>query len=86
LQLCSYAVEYLQEYESVFKTALAHESVDPGVLFDEKTRGRKSHANVPLKALQNHLKQKVPLISSITVQLEIKKNSVVQLISSVAVQ
>jgi hypothetical protein len=29
-------VEYLCEYESIFKTALAHESGDPGVQFDEK--------------------------------------------------
>jgi hypothetical protein len=26
--------EYLCEYESIFKTVLAHESVDPRVLFD----------------------------------------------------
>jgi hypothetical protein len=30
-----FKVDY--EYESIFETALAHESVDPGVLFDEKT-------------------------------------------------
>jgi hypothetical protein len=42
-------VQYLREYESIFETALAHESVDPGVLFDEKTTGRKSCETVPLK-------------------------------------
>jgi hypothetical protein len=31
-----FKVEYLREYESIFETASAHESVDPGVLFDEK--------------------------------------------------
>jgi hypothetical protein len=30
-------VEYFCEYESTFGTALAHKSVNPGVLFDEKT-------------------------------------------------
>jgi hypothetical protein len=44
----TFKVDYLREYESIFETALAHESVDPGVLFDEKTRGRKSRATVPL--------------------------------------
>jgi hypothetical protein len=29
-------IEYLREYEFIFKTALAHESGDPGVLFAEK--------------------------------------------------
>jgi hypothetical protein len=43
-----FKVDYLREYESVFETALAHESVDPGVLFDEKIRGRKSRETVPL--------------------------------------
>jgi hypothetical protein len=28
--------KYLSEYESIFETTLAHESVDPVVLFDEK--------------------------------------------------
>jgi hypothetical protein len=28
---------------------LAHESGDPGVQFDETTRGQKSHETVPLK-------------------------------------
>jgi hypothetical protein len=31
-----FVVEYLHEYKSIFETALAHESVDPVVLFDEK--------------------------------------------------
>jgi hypothetical protein len=34
-------------YEFIFETALAHESEDPGVLFDEKTQGRKSLKTVP---------------------------------------
>jgi hypothetical protein len=29
-------IEYLREYEFIFKTALAHESGGPGVLFAEK--------------------------------------------------
>jgi hypothetical protein len=28
-------IEYLREYKFIFKTALAHESGDPGVLFAE---------------------------------------------------
>jgi hypothetical protein len=31
-----FVVKYLREYESIFEAALAHESVDPGSLFDEK--------------------------------------------------
>jgi hypothetical protein len=31
-----FKVGYLREYESTFETALAHESVYPRVLFDEK--------------------------------------------------
>jgi hypothetical protein len=34
--LATFVVEYLREYESIFETALAHESVDPAVLFDKK--------------------------------------------------
>jgi hypothetical protein len=32
----NFKIEYLLEYEFIFKTALAHESGDPGVLFAEK--------------------------------------------------
>jgi hypothetical protein len=32
-----FVVEYLREYDSIFETAFAHESVDPGVLYDKKT-------------------------------------------------
>jgi hypothetical protein len=46
-----FIVEYLREYESIIKTALAPESVDRGVMFDEKTRGRKSHETLPLTTL-----------------------------------
>jgi hypothetical protein len=41
-------IELLREFESICKTVLAHESGDPGVQFDEKTRGRKSRETVPL--------------------------------------
>jgi hypothetical protein len=34
--LAIFVVEYLREYESIFETALAHESVGLGVLFDVK--------------------------------------------------
>jgi hypothetical protein len=42
-------IEYLREYEFIFKTALAHESGDPVVSLAEKTKGRKSRETVPLK-------------------------------------
>jgi hypothetical protein len=48
-------IKYLREYKFIFKTALAHESGDPGVLFSEKNEGRKSHEAVPLKG-QSHEK------------------------------
>jgi hypothetical protein len=41
-------IEYLCEYEFIYKTALAHESGDPGVLFAQKNRGRKSRETVSL--------------------------------------
>jgi hypothetical protein len=31
-----FVVEYLRENESIFETVLAHESVNPGVSFDNK--------------------------------------------------
>jgi hypothetical protein len=34
-------IEYLHEYAFIFKTALAHGSGDPEVLFAEKNRGSK---------------------------------------------
>jgi hypothetical protein len=37
-----FVVKYLCEYESIFETALAHESVDPGVLFDEQKKKSRS--------------------------------------------
>jgi hypothetical protein len=39
---------YLSEFEAEFKKALARESGAQGVLFDEKTEGRKSPDTVPL--------------------------------------
>jgi hypothetical protein len=41
-------IELLREFESILKTALAHESGGPGVPFNEKTKGRKSRETVPL--------------------------------------
>jgi hypothetical protein len=38
-------VDYFREYEFIFETALAHESVDPGVLFDEKNQRSKISCN-----------------------------------------
>jgi hypothetical protein len=43
-------MEFLCEFKSMFKTALAHGSVHPGVPvpFNEKTEGQKSHETVPV--------------------------------------
>jgi hypothetical protein len=41
-------IKYLRDYEFIFKTALAHESGNPGVLFAKKTEGQKSRETVPL--------------------------------------
>jgi hypothetical protein len=41
-------IEYLRKYKFIFKTALALESGDPGVLFAKKTEGRKSRETVHL--------------------------------------
>jgi hypothetical protein len=49
-----FKIDYLREYESIFETVLAHESVDPGVLYDEKTSGRKSLETVSLRQEQYH--------------------------------
>jgi hypothetical protein len=43
-------IEYLREYKFIFKTALAHESGGPGVLFAEKNRGSKISWDCPFKA------------------------------------
>jgi hypothetical protein len=49
---CAESIFKVREYESIFETALAHESVDPWVLFDEKkTRGQKYRETVPLSRL-----------------------------------
>jgi hypothetical protein len=46
-------IELLRQFESIYKTALAHESGDPGVLFKEKTEGRTSRETVPLNGGYN---------------------------------
>jgi hypothetical protein len=42
---------YLGELEAELKKALARESGSQGVLFDEKTEGRKSQDTVPLSSV-----------------------------------
>jgi hypothetical protein len=53
LRAMHHCAESIFKYESIFETA--HESVGPEVLFDEKTRGRKSRATVPLKRLREKM-------------------------------
>jgi hypothetical protein len=43
--------KYFHEYKFIFKTALAHESGDPGVLFAERNRGSKILWDCPFNAL-----------------------------------
>jgi hypothetical protein len=51
--LLSNLIEYLREFEYICKTVLAHESTDPRVQFNEKTKGRKSRETVPLRSLNS---------------------------------
>jgi hypothetical protein len=41
-----------REFEAIFKTAIALESGDPRVPFNEKTEGRKSRETVPLRTFE----------------------------------
>jgi hypothetical protein len=54
-QLAIFKVDYLREYESIFETASAHESVDPGVLFDEKNQRSKISCYCPFNNAKNPL-------------------------------
>jgi hypothetical protein len=47
--LASNRIELLHQFESIFKTAVAHESEDSGAQYKEKkTEGQKSHETFPL--------------------------------------
>jgi hypothetical protein len=48
-EIGDFKVEYLREFEAICKKALTRESGAQVGLFDEKTRGRKSHDTVPLR-------------------------------------
>jgi hypothetical protein len=48
-----FVVEYFREYESIFETALSHESVEPGVLFNEKNQRSKISWDCPFKYCRN---------------------------------
>jgi hypothetical protein len=43
----SNSAKFLRKFESIFKTALAHEAWHPGVPFNEKTEGQRSRDTVP---------------------------------------
>jgi hypothetical protein len=49
-----FIIEYFREFKSIFETALARESGEPGVLYAEKTEGRKSRESVPLNSQNYH--------------------------------
>jgi hypothetical protein len=49
----NFIIKYLREYKFTFETALAHETGGPGVLFAEKTNGRKSCDTVSLTLFYN---------------------------------
>jgi hypothetical protein len=44
-----FQLNFLGEFESIFETALAHESGPKGGLFDEKNRGSKISRHCPFK-------------------------------------
>jgi hypothetical protein len=44
-----FIVDFLREFEAIFKKALTRESGAYKELFDEKTKGRKYRFRVPLK-------------------------------------
>ncbi len=48
IRILTYLIEYLGEFEFIFKTILDNESGDQISSFDEKKRHRKSHAWAPL--------------------------------------
>jgi hypothetical protein len=48
MHIVTYLIEYLDEFEFIFKTILDYESEDQMGSFDAKNRHRKSHAWVPL--------------------------------------
>jgi hypothetical protein len=51
--LASNRIELLRQFESIFKTALAHESGDPGVRLKKKTEGQKSREAVPSNIVED---------------------------------
>jgi hypothetical protein len=57
-KICDFIVDFLREFEAVFKKALTRARVSgaSGELFyEKKTRGRKSRIRVPLKVAQSGL-------------------------------
>jgi hypothetical protein len=53
---------YLGEFDADFKKALARESGAQGVLFDEKTEGRKSRDTVPLTPCGSNSELEIQLV------------------------
>ncbi len=51
MRIVTYLIEYLGEFEFIFKTILDYESGDQMGSFDAKNRHRKSHAWAPLRML-----------------------------------
>jgi hypothetical protein len=52
-RIVTYLIEYLGEFEFIFKTILDYESGNQMGSFDAKNRHRKSHAHAPLRTLLN---------------------------------
>jgi hypothetical protein len=51
MRIVTYLIEYLGEFEFIFKTILDYESGDQMGSFDAKNRHRKSHAWAPSRLL-----------------------------------
>jgi hypothetical protein len=54
MKIGDFIVDFLSKFEAIFKKALTRVSGAYGELFDEKTRGRKSHVRVPLTMDMNN--------------------------------
>jgi hypothetical protein len=50
--IVTYLIEYLGEFEFIFKTILDYESGDQMGSFDAKNRHRKSHAWAPVRVFK----------------------------------
>jgi hypothetical protein len=70
MRIVTNLIEYLGEFEFIFKTSLDYESVGQMCSFDAKNRHRKSHAWAPLKSSCKYILFKVWFISESTTDID----------------